>query len=143
MHRGINADGRSQQSGLFPWDGAAPSSSFHDGFVGSMANRGSRRGSVEIDVADTNVALRSLSGSRRGSITSGQRGIGSPALPASLADVPLDDFEFSGKSYRSQLETVTHHPQLGRIGMTQMSLLKCQIRPLKHWNAMPKTFLRM
>lgn len=94
MYRGQDAEPRSQLSGLLPWDNAAPSSSFDGGYVGSMGSKGSGRKSVEVEVADTNLALRSLSGSRRGSVASSQRGAGSPIIPASLPDAPLDDFEF-------------------------------------------------
>ena len=108
MYRGQDADVRSQNSGLFPWDGAAPSSSLNEGFVGSVGSRGSGRRSLDVDIVDTNLALRSLSGSRRGSVS--HRGAESPAIPASLADAPLDDFEFSSKlSYSSTAKVSQPH----------------------------------
>jgi hypothetical protein len=79
----------SQHSGLLPWDNAAPSSSANEPFPGSM---GSHRRSLP-DVADTHIELRSLSGSHRGSLASGQQ---SPGFPADLPDAPLDDYRLSG-----------------------------------------------
>jgi hypothetical protein len=96
MYRGRDDNIGSQYSGPLPWDNAAASSSLNEGFAASLGSRGSARGSIEPDIVDTNLALRSLSGSRRGSI--GSRGPGSPAIPPSLADVPLDDSQLSGVS---------------------------------------------
>lgn len=94
MYRGQDADIVGQHSGLLPWDNAAASSSLNEGFAPSLGRRGGARGSSEPDVADTSLALRSLSGSRRGSL-----GSGSPAIPSSLADAPLDDFRLEGQFY--------------------------------------------
>jgi len=85
----------SQHSGLLPWDNAAPSSSANEPFPGSMGSKGSHRRSFP-DVADTHIDLRSLSGSRRGSLASGQQ---SPGFPADLPDAPLEDYQLSSKFY--------------------------------------------
>lgn len=79
------------QSGLLPWDNAAPSSSLNEAFRGSIG--GHSHHSVEFPVMDTNIERRSLSGSRRDSpVASGRE---SPALPASLGEGHIDDFRFS------------------------------------------------
>jgi len=98
FNRGQNIDFGTQNSGFLPWDNAAPSSSLNEGFAASVGGRGSGRRSFEPEMVDTNLALRSLSGSRRGSLISRA---GSPAIPGSLADAPLDDFEFPGESHAS------------------------------------------
>ncbi|PVF94566.1 hypothetical protein CPB86DRAFT_765649 [Serendipita vermifera] len=80
-----------QHSGLFPWDNAAPSSSNNEGIFGSIANSRSDRNISEHDIADTNIELRSLSGSRRGSFSLSQQG-GPLVLPGDLPDNSIEDY---------------------------------------------------
>ncbi|KAG8851564.1 hypothetical protein FRB91_007720 [Serendipita sp. 411] len=88
-----NIEFETLHSGLFPWDNAAPSSPTPRSLAASIGN-GTGRKSLDFDVIDTNVELRSLSGSRRTSVTSSQRP-GSPAVPASIGEVHIDEFRFS------------------------------------------------
>lgn len=80
----------------FPWTHAAPiSSSVNEGFGGggSTGQRGSGRGSLAHDVADTNIKLlHSADQSRRGSVSSNQFREGSLELPDDAGDLLMDDY---------------------------------------------------
>lgn len=97
IYRGADYELGSQNSGLLPWDNAAPSSSANEPFVGSISNKSSGRKSFIPEVADTNIDLRSLSGSRRSSVVLGQHSVDSPGFQAvDLPDAPLYDYQLSG-----------------------------------------------
>lgn len=100
--------------------------------MGSMGSKGSGRKSVEVEVADTNLALRSLSGSRRGSVASSQRGAGSPIIPASLPDAPLDELSTrsGGRPSRGQYRhaSLGYHSRGSRTQRTKLSCVRLGLR---------------